>query len=185
MRLPNQEVRSVDSAGRPSETDFKFKKSIQRFMHQLTKVLEIPKIIVGSPTGGDKGDGTVNAEELYDDGSRVLTERSGQTLEAGFDSDRYDIGTVTSGTVTIDPINGQSQQLTANGAFTLSPASVTNGSFVSLHVTNGSSADTVTFTGFTKKYPSETLTTSNGHKFNIVIYFFGSDGADYAIYRRQ
>jgi hypothetical protein len=185
MRLPSQDVRTVDNAGRPSETDFKFKKSIQRFMHELTKVLEVPKIIVGSPTGGDLGDGTINAEELYDDGSRVLTERAGQTIDAGFDNEPYDLGTITSGTLTIDPINGQHQKVTFNGTFDVEPATVTNYSSVSLHVTNGSSAGSPDFSAFNKKYPSETLTTTDTDQFNIVIYFFGSGGADYAIFRRQ
>lgn len=190
MRLPNQDVRAVDSAGRASETDFKFKKSIQRFMWQAQKLVETAsviagKVLVGSPTGGDKGDGTVNAEELYDDGERVLTERAKQTIKAGFDNDRYSLGTLTSGTHTVDPQDGQHQGATFNGSFTLSPASVTKDSTVVLHVTNGASAGTVTFTGWGKKYPSQSLTTTNGHKFTIIMYFFGSDGADYAIFARQ
>jgi hypothetical protein len=190
MRLPSQEVRSVDNAGRPSETDFKFKKSIQRFMHNAGKLIETAKlvterIVVGSPTGDDLGDGTINAEEVYDNGSRVLTERAGQTIEAGFDNEPYSIGTITTGTVTIDPINGQHQTLTNNGAFTLSPASVTKYATVSLHIINDASAGAVTFTGWGKKYPSGALTTTDEDEFNIVIYFFGSAGADYAIFARQ
>lgn len=188
MRLPNQDVRSVDNVGRSSETDFKFKKSLQRFVHNAGDVwsrLISLGAVFGSPTGGDKGDGAVNAEKLYDNGERVLTERARQTIKAGFDNTRYSLGTLSSGTTTIDPRNGQHQGATFNGSFTLSPASVSKDSTVVLHATNGASAGTVTFTGWTKKYPSQSLTTTNGHKFTIIMYFFGSNGADYAIYQRQ
>jgi hypothetical protein len=130
-------------------------------------------------------DGTADYPVLKQDGELVLTERARQTIKAGFDNDRYSLGTLSSGTHTIDPQNGQHQGATFNGSFTLSPASVTKDSTVVLHVINGASAGTVTFTGFGKKYPSQSLTTTNGHKFTIIMYFFGSDGADYAIFARQ
>jgi hypothetical protein len=115
----------------------------------------------------------------------ALTVAADQTIEAGFDNLPYSIGTISSGTVTIDPTNGQHQTLTSNGAFILSPASGTNHSTVVLHVTNGASAGSVTFAGWTKKYPSETMTTTNGDKFAIIMYFYGSLGADYAVFKRQ
>lgn len=132
-----------------------------------------------------KLDGTADFPVLKEDGESVLTERARQTIKAGFDNDRYSLGTISSGTHTIDPQNGQHQGATFNGSFTLRPASVSKDSTVVLHVTNGASVGTVTFTGWGKKYPSQSLTKTNGHKFTIIMYFFGADGADYAIFARQ
>lgn len=183
MRLPNQDVRSVDDAGRSSETAFKFNKTVQRFMWQAAKIWETAKIIVGSPSGGDKGNGTLNAEEIYEDGKRVFVQEGNATK--GLQHTPVDHGTVSSGTVTLSPLDGFFQKLTNNGAFTLNASTSYCGSVV-LHVTNGASAGAVTFGGdFLKKYPSGSLTTTNGHKFTITVYFFGSDKADYSIQARQ
>lgn len=188
MRLPNQDVRSVDQSGRATESSFKFNKSIQRFMWQAGKLIETAKAIIGHAVIGsveDKGDGTLNAEALYDNGERVLSERARQTLKAGFDNVAKDHGTVSGGTLIIDPLDGQYHKAVFNGALTLQPAAVENLNTVVMHVTNGATPGAVTFKGFTKKYPSQSLNTVAGHRFAIHIHYFGALGADYAIYPRQ
>lgn len=183
MRLPNQDVRSVDNAGRSSEAAFKFNKTVQRFMWQAAKIWETAKIIVGSPSGGDKGDGAVNAEEIYEDGKRVFVQEGNATK--GLQHTPIDHGTVTGGTLTISPLAGFFQSVTNGGAFTLQASTSYYGTIV-LHVTNNASAGAVTFGGdFLKKYPSGTLTTTNGDKFVITVYFFGAGKADYSIQPRQ
>lgn len=180
LPVPGYQNPSVDGKGRSSAESFRWQKSVSRELKAMTE-----SQVIGYPSGGNIGDGSLNAEALYDNGNRVLTEAARQTLDAGFDSTPYDHGTKSSGTLTIDPLDGQHQIVTGNGDFTLSPASTTKHTTVVLHLTNGASAGTVTFTGFTKKYPSEALNTTNMHKFAIIIYFFGSMGVDYAIFGRQ
>jgi hypothetical protein len=180
LPVPGYQNPSVDGKGRSSAESFRWQKSVSRDLKAMTE-----SQVVGDPSGGNKGEGTINAEELYDNGNRVLTEAGRQTLAAGFDTTPYDHGTKSSGALTIDPLNGQYQIVTCNGAFTLSPASTTKYATVLLHITNGSSAGTVTFTGFNKKYPSGSLNTTNTYKFSVFIYFYGSLGVDYAIQPRQ
>lgn len=179
------EAPSVDGKGRSSEAGFRWQKSVGRSIKGLQDVGLPDALTLGEPTGGDKGPGTINVEELYEDGNRALTEAARRTLSAGFDSTPKDHGTKSSGTLTIDPLDGQHQIVTDNGAFTLSPASTTKYTTVVLHVTNGASAGAITFTGFTQKYPSGSHNTTNGNMFNIIMYFNGSNGCDYAIQPRQ
>lgn len=183
--VPGYEGRSVDGAGRSSESSFRWQKSVGRSLKSLQDIGLPDALTLGEPTGGDQGPGTINVEEVYEDGNRVLTEAGRRTLSAGFDSTPHDHGTKSSGTLTIDPLDGQHQIVTDNGAFTLSPGSTTKYTTVILHVTNGSSAGAITFTGFTKKYPSGSHVTTNTYKFNIILYFNGSNGCDYAIQPRQ
>jgi hypothetical protein len=173
--VPGYEGPSVDAKGRSSESDFRFKKSLSRFTKALGDLGLPDSLTIGQ----------VNADELYDDGNRVLTEAGRQTTAGGFDATPHDHGTKSSGTLTIDPLDGQHQIVIGNGGFTLSPGSTTKHTTVILHLTNGSSAGTVTFTGFTKKYPSGSLDTTNAHKFAIILFFYGSDGCDYSIQPRQ
>lgn len=183
MRLPNQDVRAVDSAGRASETDFKFKKSIQRFMWRAAKIWETGKIIVGAPTGGDKGDGTLNAEEIYEDGKRVFVQEGNATK--GLQHTPVDHGTVTSGTLTISPLDGFMHEAICGGAFQIDVPTNLWGSAV-LHITNAAGAGEITFSSnLQKKYPSAKHETTNGNKFSITFYFFGTHKADYSVQPRQ
>lgn len=183
--VPGYEAPSVDGRGRSSEADFRWKRSLQRWTKGLEDIGLPDSLVLGDPTNGDQGPGTINAEELYEDGNRALTVAARRTITAGFDSDPKDHGTKSSGTLTIDPLDGQHQIVTDNGAFTLSPGSTTKYTTVILHVTNGSSAGAITFSGFTKKYPSGSHDTTNTYKFNIILFFNGSNGCDYAIQPRQ
>jgi hypothetical protein len=165
-----QEARTINRVGQSSEQDFRFRKSVSRFINEAQK---------------EFATGILDANEVYDNGNRVLTEAARQTLEAGFDTTPFDHGTKSSGTLTIDPKDGQYQTVVCNGAFTLAPASTTKYATVVLHITNGSSAGSISFSGMTKKYPSGSLNTINTNKFSVFLYFFGSFGVDYAIQPRQ
>ena len=143
----------------------------------------IDSLVVGEPTGDNKGLGSVNAEELYEDGLRVFVQRGNAT--AGLDHTPYAHGTKSSGTLTIDPLDGFFQTVTNGGAFTLSPVSSSFYGSVALHITNNGSAGTITRTGWTKAMLGDSLTTTNTHKFTVFMYFFGSLGADYLIKARQ
>lgn len=170
-----QEARTVNRAGQSSEQDFRFRKSVSRFISEAQKRFSTELLEAG----------VIDSGEVYDNGNRVLTEAARQTLEAGFDTTPFDHGEVSSGTLTIDPQDGQYQLVTCNGAFTLSPASTDKFTSVLLHMTNGSSAGTITFSGMTKKYPSGSYDTTNANKFSVFLYFYGSLGVDYAIQPRQ
>lgn len=78
------------------------------------------------------------------------------------------------GSVTLNSGSGPLQYITNNGAFTIT-APANDGSLVLL-VTNGASAGTITFSGFTVgSNVGDTLTTTNGHKFMIsVIRIYGT-----------
>lgn len=183
--VPGYEAPSVDGRGRSSEAGYRWQKSVGRSIKGLQDVGLPEALVLGDPTDGNEGPGTINAEEIYDNGNRVLTEAGRQTTTGGFDATPKDHGTISSGTLTIDPLDGQHQIVTDNGAFTLSPASTTKHTTVILHVTNGASAGAITFTGFTKKYPSGSHDTTNTNKFAIILFFYGSDGCDYSIQPRQ
>lgn len=86
------------------------------------------------------------------------------TLSAGYLSDSYSGGTVSSGTYTPAPATGQEnfQHYTNGGAHTLAPpASVCA---VVIEILNNGSAGAITTSGFTK-VTGDSFTTTNGHKF--------------------
>ncbi len=85
-----------------------------------------------------------------------------QVMTKGIADTVHDLGTVTTGTVTLDYANGNQQKLTANGAFTLAPQ-VTD-STIRFLLTNGASAGTITLTGWTHQ-EGDPYETTNGVKF--------------------
>jgi len=82
----------------------------------------------------------------------ILKADTHDTLTAGFDSDVQALGTITTGTVTLE-VDGVGKEnfktLTNNGAFILNPPSTSENCTILLYVTHGASASTVTVTGFT------------------------------------
>lgn len=89
-------------------------------------------------------------------------------LTVGYTATAYDNGTVTSGTLTPDPANGNLQRYVSNGAHTLAPPSATGDYTIVIQSTNGASAGTVTTSGFTK-VTGDSLTTTNGDDFMLYI----------------
>lgn len=92
-----------------------------------------------------------------------------QTLSGGANVTSYNLGTQSSGTLTVDCGKGPLQYLTNGGAFTLAAPS-NDGSCIVL-VTNNSSAGTITFSGFTVGVNvGAALTTTNTNKFSISVW---------------
>ena len=92
-----------------------------------------------------------------------------QTLSGGANVTSNNLGTVSSGTTTIDCGTRPTQFLTDNGAFTLA-APANDGSCIVL-ITNSASASTISFSGFSVgSNTGDSLDTTSGHKFSIMIW---------------
>ena len=104
--------------------------------------------------------------QAYD--ADILKADTGDTLTAGFITDSYSHGTISSGTVTPAPGTGQEaiQHLTNGGAFTLAPPS--SPCTVIIEVTNNASAGIITTSGFTM-VTGDSLTTTDGQDFILYI----------------
>lgn len=129
-------------------------------------------------------DGDADFTTLKEDGKRAFIQGS-TADEGGLEHTPYDHGTMTTGTLTLDPAVRLHQEVVCNGAITISPASTDYHGTAVLHITNGSSAGTKTPSGFTKQYTGDAFTNTNAHKFAMIFYFFGSDGCDYIVKARQ
>lgn len=91
----------------------------------------------------------------------------GQQMVGGFTVAPASGGSV-SGSYTPDPLNGNYQYFTNNGAITLNAPAVD--SAMDILITNSGSAGTITFSGFTvNSNTGEPFTTTNGHKFILSI----------------
>ena len=113
--------------------------------------------------------GTASGTVAAGDDSRItgaVQKAGNQTITGGFSVTPNSLGTISS--FTLNPALGNYQYGTNNGAFTLTaPAS---DCAVDLLVTNGASAGSITFSGFTVgSSTGDALTTTNGHKFIISI----------------
>ncbi len=112
------------------------------------------KALINAEAGTDFA--AYNADTLFAD--------EGDALTAGFTSDSYNGGTVSSGTYTPAPATGQEnfQFYTNGGAHTLAPpASVCA---VVIEIVNNGSAGAITTSGFTK-VTGDSFSTTNGHAF--------------------
>lgn len=90
------------------------------------------------------------------------------TVTVGYALTPYNGGTVSSGTYTPAPANGNYQYYTNNGAHTL--ANPASDCAIDILVTNGSTAGAITFTTFTVgSTVGDALTTTNTNKFIISI----------------
>jgi len=94
------------------------------------------------------------------------------TFSAGTVPTVHDLGTVTTGTTTIERDNSSMQRLVANGAFTL--AAESEDSSIALLITNGASAGAITLTGVTD-ISGDTLDTTNTNRF--MLYYNTINGA--------
>lgn len=115
--------------------------------------------------------------------STVLTTGNSATITKGYAVTPNNIGTVSSGTTTPDPANGNYQYYTNNGAHTL--AAPSSDCAIDILVTNGASAGAITFSGFTVgSTVGAALTTTNTNKFKISVTRINSV-ATYVIYALQ
>lgn len=91
-----------------------------------------------------------------------------QTLTGGANVTSNNIGTVSSGTTTLNCGTSPLQYLTNNGAFTLA-APANDGSCI-VRVTNGASAGTITFSGWTVgTNTGDTYATTNANKYDLFV----------------
>jgi Collagen triple helix repeat (20 copies) len=97
----------------------------------------------------------------------ALLTAGGQNLSGGFTLTPYNNGTISSGTLTPNPLNGNYQYYLNNGAHTL--AAPSSDCAMDVLVTNGSSAGAITFSGFMVGTTGEPLTTTNANRFLISI----------------
>lgn len=84
------------------------------------------------------------------------------TLATGYATTSHDLGTITTGTVTPDEVDGQFQYYVNGGAHTLAPPA--NDTVITVQITNNGSAGAITTSGFTRT-TGDTFTTTNGHDF--------------------
>jgi len=102
-----------------------------------------------------------------------------QTLSGGANVTSNNLGTITTGTTTIDCGAGPLQYFVNGGASTISAPS-NDGSCI-VKMTNNASAGTITFTGFTESTNTgDALTTTNGNHFFISIARINND-ANYIV----
>lgn len=117
-------------------------------------------IITGGGAGGP-GDSGVLLTSL----ASLVT--ADQTVSGGANLTSYSLGTLSSAT-TVDCGKNNNQYFTNGGAFTLT-APIHDGACYMLD-TNGASAGTITFSGFTEGVNTgDLLDTTNGHVFGIMI----------------
>lgn len=154
---------------------------MRRFLDDLQRNQTFRALVADSITADTADIDAVTLETI--NGKKPFLQGGGAD-DGGIDHTFVDLGTVSSGTLTIDPLDGFFQKVINNGAFVLSPISGRGGSCI-LHITNAASAGAVTFTGWTKKYPSSSLDTTNANKHAVTMFFYDTDGADYSIQNRQ
>lgn len=102
------------------------------------------------------------------EGINVLLAGKTDNITKGFTVTPNNIGTVSSGTTTPDPANGNYQYYTNNGAHTL--AAPSSDCAIDILVTNGATAGAITFSGFTVGATTgSTYTTTDTSKFILSI----------------
>ena len=92
---------------------------------------------------------------------------AGQTVTGGVHVTSNNLGTVTSGTTSLDDGTRPTQYMTNGGASTLAADTTHDGS-TAIEVTNNGSAGAVTVSGVSGSCVGATPDTTNGHKFMYV-----------------
>lgn len=100
-------------------------------------------------------------------GKAVRRDRTAN-LTLGFTATSHSLGTITTGTVTPAPANGNLQHYTNGGAHTLAAPTAAGDYTITIQVTNNGSAGAVTLSGFSLT-SGVALTTTNGHDFLLHI----------------
>lgn len=92
----------------------------------------------------------------------------GQQVVGGYSISPYSAGNMGTGTFTFDPLNGNYQYATNNGAIQINNPTVDCA--IDVLITNSGTAGAVTFSGFTvNSNTGEPFTTANGSKFILSI----------------
>lgn len=99
----------------------------------------------------------------------VTTFAGGGTITSGFSVTPGNLGTISSGTTTLNPTTGNYQYYTNNGAHTI--AAPASDCAIDILVTNGASAGAITLSGFTA--PSggggDTYATTNTNRYLLMV----------------
>ena len=101
----------------------------------------------------------------------TLKADTADVLTAGFAATVHDLGTISSGTTTLNEASGNLQKCINGGAFTLAPPS--NSCTIVLQITNNASAGAITSSGFTLT-DGDTYSTGNGDDFFAYCTVVGS-----------
>lgn len=161
-------AKSVDRNGKPSAEVYSWMRRAEGLLNRVANVF-------GNPAGGNLGDNTINAEEVYEDGNRVLTVAGGLSLTGGFTHTPHDFGTLSTGTITPNPSEGLKQKVTVTGGITINPT--TEVGDLELHVINGAGAAAPSFGAGFKQWVGDPFTTTTGHEFAVFIFGYGSKAA--------
>lgn len=106
-----------------------------------------------------------DADILFSDVTRALT--------AGYTTAALDLGTRTTGTLTLNMATRNNQRIINGGAFTLAPP--TGEGSMLLKITNGSGAGAITLSGFSSPRLGDPFTTTVGHIFWCMIAVNGGE----------
>jgi hypothetical protein len=107
------------------------------------------------------GGTTIYGAPITDFSAASLTDEN-QALSGGVTVTEKDLGTVSSGTTTLDMGDRPMHKYTNGGAHTLNPGAVIGTTLIA--ITNNASAGAITTAGWTK-VAGDSFTTTNGHKF--------------------
>lgn len=108
--------------------------------------------------------------------SNGLTSDTPANLTKGFTATSFDLGTISSGTVTPDPDNGNFQRMVNNGAHTFACPSPSPGDSLSMivRIENDAAAGAITWSGFTLEETGDITTTDNDVFFAFITVLGGS-----------
>jgi hypothetical protein len=135
-----------------------------------------PNIVLAGPNGGGAAPPSFRALVLADLPADIaLLDVANQVVTGGFTVDTNDLGTVSSGTLTVNCGTRDLQKFVNGGAFTLgAPA---NDSSCALKMTNNGSAGAMTLSGFTvpggTACPGSTIDTTDTNQFKIYVTRIG------------
>lgn len=130
---------------------------------------------------GLTSDGTNAVVTTFNDNAfSVANNLTAQAFTGGFHPTTSAIGTVTTGTTTVDCGNGPFQSLTNGGTFSVAMSA--NDGSCTVRVTNNGSAGTITLSGFSEgSNTGDALTTTNTSKFDIYLTRIGGASPHYLI----
>lgn len=105
-----------------------------------------------------------NAYRIWHEGNLNPISKGGDTLSAGYQHTPHNLGTISSGTVTLSIANGHMQYYQNAGAHTLAPPNA-NGISMGVRIQNVAGAGAISISA--NKVTGDPLTTTNGHIFHV------------------
>ena len=120
----------------------------------------VNNVLIAGPTA-------VRTVTFPDANGTVITANNTVTINTGYSVTANNQGTV-SANITLGMANGNYQYLTANGTFTITAP--TSDGAIDILVTNGTAANTISFSGFTVgSSTGSTYATTNGNKYILSV----------------